>query len=84
MSNQINQPQQLNDKIKALSKGVTGEYLVECLDEVISHIADARNGSWSVETRLASIEALKEVLYNKVKAYQHRPTDDRTGSEDMI
>lgn len=76
--------QPLNDKIKAISQGVTGELVLDCLDEVINYMADARNGAWSIESRLVSIEALKEVLYNKIKSNRTKPNQNEIGSDDMI
>ena len=61
----MNQPQ-YNELIEVVASS-QGTNLLELLDMVKNHIADARNGDYSTETRKCAIDCIDEKLYNKVK-----------------
>ena len=56
------------EQIERLSKNK--EFILEVLDVVKNHIADARNGDYSVEARRCAIEAIDNTLYNKIKSFK--------------
>lgn len=60
--------QLLKEQIEDLSRNK--ETILEALDIVKNHIADARNGDYSVEARKVAIEAIDNVLYNKIKNFR--------------
>lgn len=76
--------QELNKKIESISQGRTGEILLEALDTIIQHIADARNGEWDIETRKSAINAINEMLYNKVKAFRANQNNTKKDEETWI
>lgn len=58
--------QSLNDLIK--QSVPNADRILSMLDCVKDEIADVRKGEYSAEARLSAIEAINNVLYNKIKS----------------
>lgn len=70
--------QQFNELIEQVSPKANA--ILELLDLVMDEIADARNGDYSTESRKQAIDAIQNLLYNKIKA--SIKSDDKKSDED--
>lgn len=75
---------QYNELIEQVSAS-QGNNLLELLDMVKNHIADARNGDYSTEARKCAIASIDEKLYNSIKKFlNNKPKKQEPYFDNMI